>query len=537
MGAALARLLPPVIRNEPRHGAFFISRLLSFCAGLAALPFCLFIYGMPQTVDLLLLAGMTAPLFGAVLVCGGRLEMAQMVSSLGMIFMIGCLASQTGGLNSFLIGWLIVVLIEAGLSGSSRVLTCALGASGALSAILCGASFYDLLPQAQPPAFTALALLSAACALIANAYALASQLNDPPRTADDKYRQMIEHAPDTISLHSRSGNVLLASAAAKDMFGDAQPLFERVHVQDRPAFLAMFERAESLKQSVSLEFRLRRGDGFIWVEMNCAPLNGEKLQFVGVTREIFNRRDKEESLRRIGEKAEKENVAKSRMLAQLGHDLRTPLTALLGFSEILSGKAGLALSTRRKNEYAALVHLSGRHMLDVVESALDIGQAQVGTFTLQPQRFQPAELVEHCLMLMQPQATKAGITLKRQPLRAVPEIFADRRVCMRILLNLIANAMKFTPRNGTVTLGLSFDEKTLSFAVADTGAKFDADYETSDIGLSLAKSFAQMQGGSIKLSASHGTGTIATVTLPRHVKMRGKPRALEEAPAPLQAVG
>lgn len=539
-----------------RQRAFIISRLCAFSVGLAALPFCLFAYGAPDFIDGLLIAGLSVPLLAAVLLSTtGRLERAQLVSSFGSLAMIGCLAWQTDGLNSFLIGWMIVTLVEAALSGSSRVFTTILGAAGLMAFGLSLASYNWLLPEPQAPYYTALALIVAAISFIGNAYALSASLDAMRKEADEarhahcsRASLMIQHAPDMISLHSRNGNLLFASSAAKKILGDSEAqLFDRVHVQDRPAFLKLFERAGQGSSAV-LEFRLAYGDIYKWVEMHCASLSageGTPLQLVAVTREIIKYEEEQGS-----EAADEARVERNRLLARLSHELRNPLNAMLGFTQILSGKTGAPLTTRTKNHYATLIHLAGKHMLDIVNSMLDSSRAGEGTFAIHPARFQPAQLVNECLHLMEKQATKAGVRLRKAQMRAVPEIFADSRACKQILLNLISNGIKFTPSGGSVTLGLSVAEDNVSFLVSDTGIgieakdieklgqpfmRLDTGTQGSGLGLSLVKNFAQMQGGSLQISSNVGRGTVVSVTLPRIVKNAAESQ-LVEAPA-LKAAG
>jgi cell cycle sensor histidine kinase DivJ len=565
--AVLDRLLHRSVRGDPlaalRHRAFLLSRGIAFCVGLAMLPFFLFAFGAPGLIDELLIAGLLV-LPAAIFIVwrNGDLEQAQLISTFGMMAMIGCLAWQTDGLNSFLIGWMIVSLVEAALSGSSRVFTFSLIAFGAVSLILAIAAYSNFLPEPQPPAFTVLALLAAAISLAGNAFALGFGLTTARSEADDKhklnasrYELIVEHAADMISLHSRNGNLLFASHAAKTILGEEQTrLFDRVHVQDRPAFLNMFERAAQLNKSIVLEFRVQQNDGdFIWVEMNCAPMSkgeGTPLQFAAVTRRIHVRDG--ESFGEAEKTAEKARIDKNQMLAHLSHELRTPLNAMLGFTEILAGKAGLPLTTRKKNHYATLIHLAGKQMLEVIDRALDVSEAGAGAYVLNPERFQPMSVLDQCMLLMQKQAAKAGVTLKKSSLCAIPEIFADHRACAQILMNLISNAIKFTPSGGSVTLGLSANEDNISFIVSDTGigidkahieklgepfVRLDTDLPGKGLGLSLVKNFARMHGGVMNITSTVGRGTTVSVVLPRCLKLKAvQAEQTEEMPLEREAL-
>ena len=136
----------------------------------------------------------------------------------------------------------------------------------------------------------------------------------------------------------------------------------------------------------------------------------------------------------------------------MSHELRTPLNAVIGFSDML-GNELLALDEARKVEYARLINESGRHLLSVVNGILDMSKMETGNFEITPEPFAPAAAIASCCDMLALKAQEAGVSLNLRIAPGLPELNADRRAFNQILLNLVSNAIKFTPRGGRVTVG------------------------------------------------------------------------------------
>ena len=224
--------------------------------------------------------------------------------------------------------------------------------------------------------------------------------------------------------------------------------------------------------------------------------------------------------------------AKARFLANMSHELRTPLNAIMGFSDIMRSRLFGDLSTRY-GEYAELIHESGRHLLDLINDVLDMSKIEADRYVLSLEDFDAREPVAGALRLVRLQADEAGVTL-RGVLPSDPLIVeADRRAMKQTVLNLVSNALKFTPRGGQVTVSLTaVDARTLELSVADTGvgiaeedlARLGQPYEQAGaaaqramgtgLGLSLVKALAQLHGGSMAIESQIGEGACVTVRLP-----------------------
>ncbi len=225
-----------------------------------------------------------------------------------------------------------------------------------------------------------------------------------------------------------------------------------------------------------------------------------------------------------------ESASKSRFLANMSHELRTPLNAILGFSDIMRTRLFGPLSDRYA-EYAELIHESGRHLTDLINDVLDMSKLDADRYVLQRETFDAREPVQAALKLMQLQAQDKGVDL-RGSLGSEPlKVDADRRALKQIAINLVSNALKFTPAGGRVDVRLQAAAGELELAVSDTGvgiaqedlARLGRPFEQTDagrrvegtgLGLALVKALTGLHGGDLQLESRLGEGTTAAVRLP-----------------------
>jgi cell cycle sensor histidine kinase DivJ len=240
--------------------------------------------------------------------------------------------------------------------------------------------------------------------------------------------------------------------------------------------------------------------------------------------------------------AEAQNAGKSRFLANMSHELRTPLNAIMGFSDIMKQRLFGPLSDRYL-EYAELIHESGAHLLELINDVLDMSKIEAERYELALEGFDARDAVSAVLRLMRGQAERAGVML-RGVLPAEPlEADADRRAIKQIALNLVSNALKFTPRTGQVTLTAQACGEVLELIVQDTGVgiapedleRLGRPFEQAGdagqraggagLGLSLVRAFAKLHGGEMAIESALGEGTTVTVRLPVLKSPRPEPEA------------
>ena len=162
-------------------------------------------------------------------------------------------------------------------------------------------------------------------------------------------------------------------------------------------------------------------------------------------------------------------MAKGRFLAVVSHELRTPLNAIIGFSDMLMNEMFGAFKDPRQKEYVGLVRDSGQHLLAVVTSILDVSRIESGAYAAEPEPFRFMEAVDMCQSMMSLQAQTKNIDLQTQIAPDAGDINADRRAVQQILINLVSNAIKFTPNGGDVVVGAKRIGSRLHFWVRDTG--------------------------------------------------------------------
>jgi two-component system, cell cycle sensor histidine kinase DivJ len=543
-------LVHPAARHDAltaaRHRVFIAPRLIGALAALAAFPVYLVFRGTPSALEAGVFAWLVAPILIAFFLSRtGRYESAHVLSSLSLAGLVTAVAWTTGGIGSFAAVWLVVVPLEAALSASRRVVAIASGFAFAGAALLLAAGEAGLLPT--PSALTALGIVSAALYAGAIAFGvvrLAHTSFSLRHAGEDRYRLLARHMTDVITRHGAHGAVLFVSPAAEPLFGTGiaalmgHGLFERVHVADRPAYLTALADSASLGEDRSVEFRIRRGGDagrpggqFVWVEMRCRPLNGAG-EVVAVLRDVSERKTQERAIEIARSESERANAAKSHFLATMSHELRTPLNAIIGFSDML-GNEELPLPPERKLEYARLINESGRHLLSVVNGILDMSKMETGNFEITPESFAPAPALANCCDLLALKAQEAGVALTTCIAAELPEVMADRRAFNQILLNLVSNAIKFTPRGGRVTVGATLDGNRLAITVTDTGvgigaddlprlgeaffqarASYDRRHDGTGLGLSIVKGLVRLHGGTMDIRSRLGEGTCVTVRLP-----------------------
>ncbi len=254
-------------------------------------------------------------------------------------------------------------------------------------------------------------------------------------------------------------------------------------------------------------------------------------------------------------RAESANTAKSGFLANMSHELRTPLNAINGFSEIMVREMFGPLGDRRYKEYANDILNSGQHLLALINDILDMSKIEAGKMTLSLDWLQIDDVVGDVARLMRNRADAANLLLTTSVPPGLPEIEADYRAIKQILLNLISNAIKFTPAGGRIdvkvwSLGEETADHRLQIKVSDTGigiaqedigrlAKPFEQIETqhakaqagSGLGLALTKALVEMHGGEFELESEPGLGTTVSFTLPVKRHSRGKVAAVARAVA------
>jgi signal transduction histidine kinase len=222
---------------------------------------------------------------------------------------------------------------------------------------------------------------------------------------------------------------------------------------------------------------------------------------------------------------------KSEFLANMSHELRTPLNAIIGFSEVLTERMFGELN-EKQDEYLRDIHASGQHLLSLINDILDLSKIEAGRMELERSAFDLPSAIENALILVRERASRRGIRLGSTIDDRLGAIDGDERKVKQVLLNLLSNALKFTPEGGRIDVGARVDGDRAEISVADTGigialADQDAVFEefrqvgTADkkaegtgLGLALSRKFIELHGGRIWVQSQLGAGATFTFTLP-----------------------
>lgn len=361
------------------------------------------------------------------------------------------------------------------------------------------------------------------------------------------FQHLVENVQDAVVRYSATGEMMFISGSAESLFGcrryqlSGTGLIDRMHVLDRPAFLSALSHARLDGRASGVELRMRRDlindSTYFWLEVTLSPIlaSGDAsrgYEVVAVLRDVTTRKDTEQELRAAHQEAQATSMAKSKFLATIGHELRTPLNAIVGFTDMMLNNIGGELSEDHE-EYARLIRQSGHHLLDTVTMLLDMSKIEAGKFELQTETFDPAEIVEPCLAMVEGAAAKREIRLVRNVGGHLPQIVGDERACRQMLINLVSNAIKFSAPNSAVRIDLKVRGASLVMSVSDDGIGMseqdaarigepffqaqnglDRRYEGAGLGLSIVRGLVELHEGKMKVDSRLGEGTTVSISLP-----------------------
>ena len=224
--------------------------------------------------------------------------------------------------------------------------------------------------------------------------------------------------------------------------------------------------------------------------------------------------------------------AKSQFLANMSHELRTPLNSIIGFAEVLERGAPGSLPPRER-QYVRDIRDSGVHLLEITNNVIEMSRLDTGQTSLREEVIDLLEMIERVLRLFREQAENRKLALKLDAISNLPKLRADPTKIRQILLNLLSNALKFTPSGGEIRVATAYRGRILSFTVADNGigiapenvaralepfgqidSSLSRQYEGSGLGLPISKRLVELHGGTFELVSQAGAGTAITVTFP-----------------------
>ena len=301
------------------------------------------------------------------------------------------------------------------------------------------------------------------------------------------------------------------------------------------SFLALLRDCAAFRD-LTLQFATESGE-LRYVSLSAKAVhdaNGEFAGYRGVGRDVTSTIENARMLKEAVERAEIANRTKSQFLANMSHELRTPLNAILGFSDImrLGIVPGEAAPTHRR--YAADIHSSGAHLLELINDLLDLAKIEAGKMALHDELIDVRGLVGEVAAIMADQMARRGLTFRQELDSGLPQLVADARSLRQILFNLLSNAIKFSPDGGCVTVALARAAPgTVRLSVSDTGIGITAhdlprlmqpfaqidnahtrSHQGTGLGLTLVRTLAELHGGQVTIESEPGRGTSVHIDLP-----------------------
>jgi len=258
---------------------------------------------------------------------------------------------------------------------------------------------------------------------------------------------------------------------------------------------------------------------FIYTEIDRCKIVEEEL------------RDLAARLNQSIRKEEEANQAKSEFLASMSHELRTPLNAVIGYSDFMINSAGNMLSDKQKDEYLHHIHESGSHLLNIINDILDLSKLEAGKYDVSIQKFNIKSMVDECISYCQPDIIKKNLDVEVNI--ASEDLQNDNRIIKQVILNILANAVKFTFDFGKITFegrqnsgayeisisdtGIGMSEKELEHALqpfSQVQESYNRTHQGTGLGLTLVKRFLDRIGGVYKITSKKGSGTKVVMLFP-----------------------
>ena len=233
------------------------------------------------------------------------------------------------------------------------------------------------------------------------------------------------------------------------------------------------------------------------------------------------------------QRLERASRAKSDFLARMSHDFRTPLNAILGFSELIRDEIMGPVGNQAYADYAGDIHASGSHLLDLVNDVLDLAKIEAGQYRLTTALVDVRAAVADAVRVAAPQAARKDIRIDSAPMMDLPRLRADARALKQMLLNLLSNAVKFTDCGGSIRVAAAKENSAYRLSVIDTGIGIAAgdidrvlapfgqarpaigcDEAGTGLGLPIVKSLVEAHGGRLEIESAPGKGTTVSLCFP-----------------------
>ena len=395
-------------------------------------------------------------------------------------------------------------------------------------------------------------------AVLSLVLAMLGRVNDNTRkrltAGEASYRAFFEHAVEGIFRTTPEGHYLAVNQALAQIYGYGTPEKLMARLTDigaqlyvdsgrRDEFHTLMQADDLVTDFVS-EIYHQSGKR-IWILENARAVrdwSGVLICYEGTVEDVTEKFEAERALRAALRQAELANRGKAAFLAAMSHELKTPLNAVLGFSEIIRDEMLGTNGQPAYREYAADIHTSGRRLLAIINDVLDVSRLEGGQLTIDARLTGPQDIAEQAVSMARSTTGENRAIAIAMPAN-LPAVLVDPRRLCQALGNLLSNAIKFTPAEGRVAItAYTRTDGGISFAIEDTGIGMAQEtiaaalepfrqldgslarkFEGAGLGLSLARALTELHGGTVGIVSAVGSGTTVTVNLPAS---RSEKRAL-----------
>ncbi|MCC3862504.1 ATP-binding protein [Pseudemcibacter aquimaris] len=328
-----------------------------------------------------------------------------------------------------------------------------------------------------------------------------------------------------------------------DRYG--RPLYSKqpvsVLMDSNPVIVNSNTKVDEMNARFASESKHALQEGFIIVDNGEYKGIGSALTLLQANMHISERKMGE--LKKARQHAEEASKAKSDFLANMSHELRTPLNAVIGFSDLILQHMSKEVSSQAVLGYIGDIHSSGRHLLGLINSILDLSRIESGNFDLMESDEFPEDIVDEAIRIMAPKALSKNITIIKRPHNCVDYIRLDEQLIRQVVINLLSNAVKFSPEHTEIYVSIKQDERgAFTIDVEDQGpgipinkmddilkpfsqldGAFVRNHEGTGLGLPLVKSYVEAHNGKFNLYNAVPTGTIAKIYFPAKRTVRQFP--------------
>ena len=395
--------------------------------------------------------------------------------------------------------------------------------------------------------------------------------------------QELQKTTDRLALALKSGavgcwewdikqNILVWDDRMYELYGSAEEAYSllpyeawanAVHPDDREEAETLLEQSILGQTDYDFEFRVIHPDRSVHFIKAYGKVTqdtqGDAARMIGINFDISDRKQAEAQLKQINEELLRATKLKDEFLANMSHELRTPLNSILGMNEVLQEQIFGSINERQLNALQ-IIESSSRHLLSLINDILDVAKIESGQVTLDLATTDIESLCTSSLLFISQQVLTKQIQLIPRIPKHLPEIVIDGRRIRQVLINLLNNAVKFTPEGGTVTLEVSqfhLDKSTtnqttlnyLRIAVIDTGIGIAAEnlqklfqpfiqidsslnrqYNGTGLGLTLVKKLVELHGGNVELTSELGVGSCFAINLPFSAGSPAREEQTQEQP-------